>query len=63
VQLINSVRSDRLVHLIRHNAKLQTVTSKPKKQTNDRMKGKFLLHKDKEEKGKVRPADYDLIIL
>jgi hypothetical protein len=31
VQLINSVRLDRLVHLIRHNAKLQTVMSYDKR--------------------------------
>jgi hypothetical protein len=34
---------------------MQTVTSKPKKQTNDRTKREFLLHKEKEENGKPSP--------
>jgi hypothetical protein len=32
-----------------------SVTSKPKKQTNDRTKREFLLHKEKEENGKPSP--------
>jgi hypothetical protein len=34
---------------------IQTVTSKPKKKDNDTITMKFLLHKDKEEKGKPSP--------
>jgi hypothetical protein len=44
VQLINSVRLDRLVHLIRHNAKLQNVTGHAKRRqcnhkTTEKMNG------------------------
>ena len=53
--LISILTPDNLVRLNPLLLIHKTVTSKPKKQTNDRTKREFLLHKEKEENGKPSP--------
>ena len=53
--LISILTPDNLVRLDPLILIHKTVTSKPKKQTNDRTKREFLLHKEKEENGKPSP--------